>query len=419
MGFDADSSNPAVAPPVLKSAPAAAPLVVASGALGWLMFAHFANDLYVNFLNALLPLLAEAHHFSLGQAGLLVSISTISGSILQPVFGYVADSARLRAVAVVGLSSTVLGSSLLGVAPSYPALAFLSLLYGFGIAAFHPQSAGLVHQLSGERKGTRFATYIMAGQTGQALSPLIAAYIAVRAGLPWVAVTAIPGLIVAVVLLRVVPWHLRTRQRATASGSPESLRSALRQNLPGLIRLMGLVLSRSLVVQCMLALLPFLYRARGAPATVGAAAITAMVFAGALGGMAAGYLSDRYGRRRVLFVSFLLATPLFLGGVLSTGPASIILLALGGGALFGSSSLVTVEAQSLLPTHASTAAGLMMGLGMGMGGLLVGTVGALAQIFGIVPILTVVSLLPVPGSLLTLTLTHEARTHRQPSLSAR
>ncbi len=409
MGFDTDSANPAVAVPVAKPASSAAPLIAASGALGWLMFAHFANDVYVNFLNALLPLLADAHHFSLAQAGLLVSISTITGSILQPVFGYVADGARLRAVAVVGLASTVLGSSLLGVAPSYPALAFLSLLYGFGIAAFHPQSAGLVHQLSGERKGTRFATYIMAGQTGQALSPLIAAYIAVRAGLPWVAVTAVPGLIVALILLRVVPWHLRTPQRASASGSPESLRSALRQNLRGLIRLMGLVLSRSLVVQSMLALLPFLYRARGAPATTGAAAITAMVFAGALGGMAAGYLSDRYGRRPVLFVSFLIATPLFLGGILSTGPVSIVLLALGGGALFGSSSLVTVEAQSLLPTHASTAAGLMMGLGMGMGGLMVGTVGALAEVFGIVPVLTVVSLLPVPGSLLTLTLTHEGR----------
>jgi FSR family fosmidomycin resistance protein-like MFS transporter len=408
MGFDTDSSTPAVAVPVAKPAPSAAPLIAASGALGWLMFAHFANDLYVNFLNALLPLLADAHHFSLAQAGLLVSISTITGSILQPVFGYLADSARLRAVAVVGLASTVLGSSLLGVAPSYSALAFLSLLYGFGIAAFHPQSAGLVHQLSGERKGTRFATYIMAGQTGQALSPLIAAYIAVRAGLPWVAVTAIPGLIVAFVLLRVVPWHVRTPQRAAASGSPESLRSALRQNLPGLIRLMGLVLSRSLVVQCMLVLLPFLYRTRGAPATTGAAAITAMVFAGALGGMTAGYLSDRYGRRRVLFVSFIIAT-VVPGGILSSGPASIILLALGGGALFGSSSLVTVEAQSLLPTHASTAAGLMMGLGMGMGGLLVGTVGALAQAFGIVRVLMVVSLLPVPGSLLTLTLTHEGR----------
>jgi FSR family fosmidomycin resistance protein-like MFS transporter len=408
MGFDTDGAPPAVAAPLTRTATSPAPVIAASGALTWLIFAHFANDLYVNFQNALLPVLAEAHHFSLAQAGVLVSIATISGSILQPIFGYLADSARIRALAVVGLASTVLGSSLLGVAPSYGALAFLSLVYGFGIAAFHPQSAGLVHQLSGEKKGTRFATYIMAGQTGQALSPLIAAYVAVRAGLPWVAATAIPGLIMAVILYRVVPWHLRAPHKADAPGG-QDLKAALRQNLRGLVRLMGLVLSRSLVVQCMLALLPFLYKARGAPATAGAAAITAMVFAGALGGMAAGYLSDRYGRRRVLFVSFLAATPLFLGGILGSGPIAVVLLALGGGVLFGSSSLVTVEAQSLLPTHASTAAGLMMGMGMGMGGLLVGTVGALAQVFGIVKVLTIVSLLPVPGSLLTLTLTHEGR----------
>jgi FSR family fosmidomycin resistance protein-like MFS transporter len=99
-----------------------------------------------------------------------------------------------------------------------------------------------------------------------------------------------------------------------------------------------------------------------------------------------------------------MAAPLFVGGIASTGVATIILMALGAGALFGSSSLVTVEAQGLLPAHASVAAGLMMGVGMGMGGLVVGTISALAQRFGITPMLLVVSLLPVPGSLLTLTL---------------
>src|SRR3972149_139931 len=102
MGSDTDSATPAVAASPKRSATSAAPLIAASGALGWLMCAHFANDLYVNFLNALLPRRAAAHHFSLAQAGLLVSISTITGSILQPVFGYLADSARLRAVAVGG-----------------------------------------------------------------------------------------------------------------------------------------------------------------------------------------------------------------------------------------------------------------------------------------------------------------------------
>ncbi|HET8679177.1 MAG TPA: MFS transporter [bacterium] len=389
-----------------ESAPQYARGARPSGALTWLIFAHFANDLYVNYLPALLPLLADVHHLSLGQAGLLVTIATITGSLFQPAFGYVADHTSARLVAPAGLAAVAMGSALLGVAPSYLWLALVTILHAVGMAAFHPQSAGLVHVLSGERKGTRMATYIMAGQTGQALSPLIAAYVAVRAGLPWVALTVVPALIVAAILARVVPWDWRFTQRLSA---PPGLANALRANMGGLARLMGLILSRATVVHCMLVLLPFLYRARGAPATEGAAAITAMVLAGAIGGMVAGYFSDRYGRRLVLFLSFIAGAPLFLAAILSSGPATIILLALGGAALFGSSSLVTVEAQSLLPAHASMAAGLMMGFGMGIGGVLVGPISAAAQAFGIIPVLMVVSLLPLPGSLLTLSLTRQPR----------
>lgn len=379
--------------------------------LVWLMVAHFTNDIYANYLPALLPLLAEIHGFGLGQAGLLVSIATLSGSLLQPGFGYLADNARLRVLAPVGLAGAALGSALLGVAPSYLWLAAATVVHGLGMAAFHPPSAGLVHELSGPRKGARMATYIMAGQIGQALSPLCAALVAVHAGMPWVAATAVPALVVAAVLARVTPWEHHAAPRAR----PPRLGATLRQNLSGLVRLMGLILSRSIVVHALLALLPFLYRERGAPATVGAAAITAMVLSGAFGGVIAGHLSDRYGRRLTLFVSFALATPLFLAAVLSTGPVSIVFLILGGGALFGSSSLVTVEAQSLLPAHASVAAGLMMGVGLGIGGVLVGPISALAQAFGIIPVLTAVCLLPLPGSVLTLSLAGREAAGRDPS----
>ncbi|MDR7417388.1 MAG: MFS transporter [Armatimonadota bacterium] len=377
------------------------PVAPISGALGALMVAHFTNDLYNNFLPALLPILADVHHMSLGRAGLLISLYTITGSLLQPVFGYIADSTRLRVVAAIGLACAALGSALLGIAPSYSWLAVVTALHGVGSAAFHPQSAGMVHLVSGNRKATGMAIYIMAGQAGQALSPLLAAYVAVRAGLPWVTLTVVPALVVSLGLVRIIPWHLRTPLRSAGLGN---VRGALRRNRVGLARLMVLIMSRAALLQCMMALLPFLYRARGEPATAGATAITAMILSGALGGMVAGYLSDRYGRRAVLFVSFAAATPLFLGALASQGAATLVLLALGGAALFGSSSLVTVEAQSLLPAHASLAAGLMMGVSMGIGGLIVGPVGALAQAFGIIPVLTVVSLLPIPGSILTLSL---------------
>jgi FSR family fosmidomycin resistance protein-like MFS transporter len=381
---------------------ARATVPIASGTLGWLMFSHFANDIYVNYLPALLPILSGAHHLTLAQAGVLVSIATLAGSVFQPVFGYLADSTRLGIMAPIGLACTALGSALLGVAPSYGWLIAIVIVHGFGMAAFHPPSAGLVHEVSGVRKGTAMAGYGMAGQVGQSISPVFAAFVAVTFGLPWVAATAIPAVFVALWLTRVVHWDLRA---AKPRGVSVSLGTALRTNAAGLARLMGLLLSRATLSHCMMALLPFLFQARGAPATVGAAAIAAMVFAGAMSGLVAGTLSDRYGRRRVLFTSFALATPLFIAALNTGGALSIVLFAAGGGALFGSSYLMTVEAQSLLPAHASMAAGIMMGVGMGVGGLLVGPVSVLAERYGIVPVLTAVSLLPLPGSLLTLTLT--------------
>lgn len=366
------------------------------------MAAHFTNDMYGNYLPALLPLLADLHHLTLSRAGFLISLYTVTGSLLQPLFGYLADSGRLRPVSAAGLALAGLGAALLGLAPTYAALVLLTIAQGMGTAAFHPQSSSLVHGLSGSRRATRMGVYIMAGQAGYALSPLLAATVAVRAGLPWVVVTALPAVAVAAILAARSPWN-----RPTAEPHRHAIRLGddLRRNAGALARLMALIMSRSMLSYAMLALLPFLFKQRGVPATQGAAALTVMLFSGAIGGVVAGYLADRCSRRFVLFVLFLIASPLFLAAVHTGGFAALVFLALGGAVLFGSSSLLTVEAQGLMPAHAAVAAGMMLGVSMGVGGLLVGPIGALAQVYGILPVLTAVSLLPLPGSLMTLSLT--------------
>jgi Xaa-Pro dipeptidase len=104
-----------------------------------------------------------------------------------------------------------------------------------------------------------------------------------------------------------------------------------------------------------------------------------MAFAGAVGGLVGGYLSDRYGRRPIIFCSFALASPLFFAAIHLPGLAGAVCLTLAGGVFLGSFSILTVEAQTLLPSHTGMASGLVLGFGLGVGGLLIGPLSAAAE----------------------------------------
>ena len=116
----------------------------------------------------------------------------------------------------------------------------------------------------------------------------------------------------------------------------------------------------------------------------GSRVLALMLFAGALGTLAAGPLADRFGRRQVLTLSFLLAPPgvaLYLadGGVLG-----LVGIALAGAGIISTFGITIVLSQEYLPSRLSTAAGLSIGLSIGLGGVASFAIGTLADAVGIV-----------------------------------
>ena len=65
-------------------------------AIIWLCLGHLIADVYSGFLNPIMPFLASKLGFSMAIATVIISISHICSSMLQPVFGFFADNILKR-----------------------------------------------------------------------------------------------------------------------------------------------------------------------------------------------------------------------------------------------------------------------------------------------------------------------------------
>ena len=140
------------------------------------------------------------------------------------------------------------------------------------------------------------------------------------------------------------------------------------------------------------------------------AALSVMLFAGGVGTLAMGPLADRVGRRAVLAGSMLLLSPLIYAFTLSGPLLGVAFLALVGAATIGTFGVTVVMGQEYLPGRIGAAAGVTMGLSIGLGGVGAPILGALADNYGLPATMLAISALPLIGLALALSLPRSLRT---------
>ena len=62
----------------------------------WLNIAHFTNDIYTGMLNPIMPFIAVKLGITMAIATIVLSLSHICASLLQPIFGFFADNLHRR-----------------------------------------------------------------------------------------------------------------------------------------------------------------------------------------------------------------------------------------------------------------------------------------------------------------------------------
>lgn len=392
------------------AAAAAAARGVDRRGIATLAVGHACVDVTQGAVPALIPFLIRDRHWSYGAAGALVLAMTASSSLLQPLFGWLADRRSLSWLLPGGVVLAAVGIALAGLLSDSEPLTFALVgLAGLGVGAYHPEGARYANYVSGARRASGMSLYSVGGNVGFALGPILVTPLVLAAGLHGTLFLLLPLLAVALLLARELPrlhgFHPARRAAGQpaarpAHGGPDRWRP--------FARIAAIAGVRSGAYFGLQAFVPAYFIARyGSSTGVANAALTTLLVAGALGTLAGGRLADRLGRRRILVACNAVLTPLLLLVLVAGEPAAFVLLALVGFFTVGTFSITVVLGQEYLPNRIGTASGVTLGAAIGLGGVAAALLGQLADAVGLTPVLLVVAALPLPALLLSLALPRE------------
>jgi FSR family fosmidomycin resistance protein-like MFS transporter len=332
--------------------------------------AHFVNDAYSSVIFPLLPLLQIKLGLTTSQIFWLAPLYAISSSLMQPVYGMISDRYAKRLFAVFAPTVTAVFVSMIGIAPSYSVLIALLIAGGVGIGSFHPQAAAMAAAASGDRRRVGMALFSATGTLGYALGPITIAMISSSFGIENSYYIAFVGIITSIILYRICPPLESPAPQSNAHSKTNSrLIAALSAVWKPLLLLYIITVIRSGLQMTTNNYLPFLLREQGYEIKGTGGVITIFLLLGGVGGLVGGFLAERISGRAITLYSGLLAAPLLMAAFLTSGPLSIVLLALGGFMLLSTLPVNVAMAQELVPEQTSTVSALMMGAAWGVGAL--------------------------------------------------
>ena len=372
--------------------------------LGAISVSHMLNDLIQSLLPAIYPILKQSYALDFGQIGLITLTFQVTASLLQPVVGLYTDRRPLPYSLAAGMGFTLAGLLLLSRAGDFGLLLLAAGLVGMGSSVFHPESSRVARLASGGQFGLAQSVFQVGGNFGQALGPLLAAFIVIPYGQRSVAWFSAAALLAMLILAFVGRWY-RARIPGRRGAAIRRERAALprRRVVATLAILVALLFSKYFYVASLSSFYTF-YLIHTFGVSVQASQLLLFVFLGAFaaGVMIGGPIGDRFGRKRVIWFSILGVLPFTLAlpyvNLFWTAALTVVI----GLVLASAASAILVYAQELLPGRIGLVSGIFFGLSFGLGGVGAAALGVLADATSIGFVYKVCAFLPALGLLAAL-----------------
>ncbi len=354
---------------------------------------HFIHDSYTAFLAPLLPLIIERLSLSFTLAGVLTWALNLP-AVLNPFIGYLADRLSVRYFIILAPAVSATLMSMLGLAPDYLTLFTLLLLVGVSIAAFHAPAPAMIGSLSGNQVGKGMSLFMAAGELGRTVGPLIAVW----AVSTWTLSGFYRVMVIGWAASLLLYWRLR--QIPARSEKPRQISGLVRAAKRLFIPLFIIVIFRDFLLTCLGVYLPTFLKTEGASLWTAGAALAIWEFAGVGGALASGMLSDRIGRKPLLFAAIASSAAIMLL-FLNVGPSLFVptLLALGFTSLL-TKPITLAIVQDHFPDNRATANGLFLSVDFLMRPVSAAAIGLMGDYFGLRAAFTwsaLISLLALPA----------------------
>lgn len=363
---------------------------------------HLINDTMQAVVPAMFPLLQRDLNLSFTQLGIITFTLNIFSSALQPAVGFVSDKKPMPYALPIGMISSFLGITLLIFAQAYWFILIAVLFLGFGSAVFHPEGSRVCFMSAGNKRGLSQSIYQVGGNSGQALAPLISAFLLDAYGQRGATIVLLLTTLGIFILFKIAAWYKKQLEDERLT---KKKKRVLVSSLPALTKkqvgisialLMLVIFARTFYTTNMTNYYVFyLMDQYNISLRLGQVLIFTFMACGVVGTFFGGSLSDRIGRKNVILLSVVVPTPFcMLLPYLPLWAVPIFLIIIGT-LIMISFSVTVVYAQELVPSKIGTMAGLTTGFAFGMGAIGSIVIGSLIDAIGISDTLQIVSLLTI------------------------
>lgn len=371
-------------------------------ALVWLSGGHFINDIYTGVLNPIMPFIAAKIGLSMAIATIILTVSHIFSSLLQPLFGYFADNIVKRSFIFWGLILSSIFIPLSALSDNPFILVIFIIIGSIGSSLFHPQALGFASRFANKlNPGKSMAVFVAMGTLGYSCGPIISSGITQFLGMHKMPLMTCLGVMWALLMFKFVPKLSLSEPVLSKINFKTAFKRILTNRKLNILNVIAML--KTMIMSACFILLPFLWKNMGYKPFYIGMALFLFIFAGGIGSLLSNSVERRIGAANVFYISMISTLPLMILFVLtySAHPTiSLVIFVITGFITMMATPVTMVMAQNVLPEYKSIISGFINGFSWGIVAVAMSLLGFVAEKFGITNVLIFVAAIPALCSIL-------------------